>query len=170
MSYRNASSGFSGGLEMQLIDSLGNTTVLNQANFTSTGGWQTWQTTNTSEVFWLDKGVYHIRLLITNQEFNLNWFEFNVVAGLSNREIDFDVKIFPNPTEGIVNLNIDTKNANTFVLKVFNQIGEILITRELKNTNNIKESLDLSEYSNGIYFVSINSNKGRVVKKVVLNN
>jgi hypothetical protein len=54
VSYRNASDGQNGSLEMQLIDSLGNATVLNQVNFTSTGGWQTWQTTNTSEVFWLE--------------------------------------------------------------------------------------------------------------------
>ena len=84
VSYRNASNGFNGGIEMQLIDSLGNATVLNQANFTSTGDWQGWQTTNTSEVFWLNRGIYHIRLSITAEEFNLNWFQFDIVASDGN--------------------------------------------------------------------------------------
>jgi hypothetical protein len=37
VSYRNASDGQNGSLEMQLIDSLGNSSILNQVNFTATG-------------------------------------------------------------------------------------------------------------------------------------
>ena len=168
VSYRNASNGFNGGIEMQLIDSLGNITVLNQANFTSTGGWQNWQTTNTSEVFWLDKGVYHIRLLITNQEFNLNWFEFNVVANVNQNDNDLELAIFPNPSNGLVNVIGEQNKLDDLTIEIYNQIGGKMYAKQFQNSSSFNQIIDLSSYSNGIYFFKIKNSNSTVIKKVVI--
>ena len=111
-----------------------NTTInIGSISTPSTSGWQNWQTTNTSEIFWLDKGVYHIRVLITNQEFNLNWFEFNIVTGLIQPDETFDVMIYPNPTNGIVNLSIKSKLNELFTIKVFNQMGAVIVSKQQMN-------------------------------------
>lgn len=170
VSYRNASSGFSGGVEMQLVDSLGNITILNQANFNSTGGWQTWQTTNTSEIFWLDKGIYHVRLLITNQEFNLNWFEFNIVSGIIQPDETFDMVIYPNPTNGIVNLSVKSKLNEVYTIKIFNQMGGVIVSqKQMNKKTSFLEPINLGEFANGIYYVSVSCSKGNIVKRLILN-
>ena len=66
--------------------------------------WQTWQTTSTSEVFWLDKGVHHIRVVITLQEYNLNWFQFDIVASTSDLLLEKEIKVVPNPSSDFINI------------------------------------------------------------------
>ncbi|WP_158275695.1 cellulase family glycosylhydrolase [Marinilabilia rubra] len=44
-----------------------------------TGGWGTWQTQNATSVL-LNKGEYHLRIQVEQQEHNLNWFEFKQVG------------------------------------------------------------------------------------------
>jgi hypothetical protein len=148
VSYRNASDGQNGSLEMQLIDSLGNSTILNQVNFTATGGWQTWQTTNTSEVFWLNKGIHHIRILITNQEFNLNWFRFDIVAddGINN-SLKNTIDVYPNPTNDFLTIRILNGHKIKQVM-VFDLYGKLVM-----NTN--ETILDLKSLNNGIYFLKV---------------
>ena len=148
VSYRNASDGQNGSLEMQLIDSLGNSTTLNQVNFTATGGWQNWQTTNTSEVFWLNKGIHHIRILITNQEFNLNWFRFDIVAddGINN-SLKNTIDVYPNPTNDF--LTIRSLNGHKIKqVMVFDLYGKLVM-------NSNETILDLKSLNNGIYFLKV---------------
>ena len=148
VSYRNASNGHNGTLEMQLIDTLGNATTLNQANFNSTGGWQTWQTTNTSEVFWLDKGVHHIRVLITLQEYNLNWFQFDVVASDGTINLSKNtVNVYPNPTSNFITVR-SLYEDKIRELMVFDLYGKLV-----KKTN--ENILDLKTLKSGIYFLKV---------------
>ena len=147
VSYRNASNGFSGGIEMQLIDSIGNSTVLNQANFTSTGDWQGWQTTNTSEVFWLDRGIYHIRLLITAQEFNLNWFEFDIVASDGKSQFNELIKAYPNPTTGILNIT-SNYGEKINLIRLYDLYGKLIIEKN-------QEQVDLTHLKKGVYFLKV---------------
>lgn len=158
VSYRNASNGFSGGLEMQLIDSLGNALTLNQIDFASTGGWQTWQTNNSSEVFWLDKGVYHIRILITGQEFNLNWFQFDIATG-NNEFQENSILIYPNPTCGIIHLK------NT--VKIKNISTEIYDLSGRKISSIMGEKLDISYLNKGIYILKV-TNGNQVFKTKII--
>ena len=147
VSYRNASNGFNGGIEMQLIDSLGNSTVLNQANFTSTGDWQGWQTTNTSEVFWLDRGIYHIRLLITAQEFNLNWFQFDIVASDGKAQFKELVKAYPNPTTGLITVSSNNgEKINS--IKLYDLYGKLIL-------ESTKSHLDLNPLIKGVYIMKV---------------
>jgi len=62
--------------------------------------------------------------------------------------------IFPNPSSGIINLELPTKN-KLFSIKVHNNIGREVIS--LDNTINIS-SIDMSKFVNGIYHFSIFEN------------
>ena len=160
VSYRNASNGFSGGLELQLIDSSGGTTTLNQIDFSSTGGWQTWQTTTASEVFWLDKGIYHVRILITGQEFNLNWFEFNTVVSDELNPVDDNLLVYPNPTDGLLHMISDSKKPTHF--SIFDLSGRLLLTTK-------SNTVDLSSFKKGIYILDINVAGKNHQKKIIKN-
>ena len=149
VSYRNASDGHNGSLEMQLIDTLGNATTLNQANFNSTGGWQTWQTTNTSEVFWLDKGVHHIRVVITLQEYNLNWFQFDIVASDNNILLDNEIKVVPNPSSDFIKVKLPNFQKIDDI-EIFDVSGRLVFKSPNKFVN-------ISSFKNGIYIINVRS-------------
>ena len=149
VSYRNASDGHNGSLEMQLIDSLGNATTLNTANFSSTGGWQTWQTTNTSEVFWLDKGVHHIRILITLQEYNLNWFQFDIAVSDENSLLDTQVLVTPNPASNSIEIMLP-ENKSIDQIKVLDIFGRTIAQSKNK-------LVDVSYFPSGVYLLNVES-------------
>lgn len=87
----------------------------------------------------------------------------SVTTGIKNVSNDA-IAIFPNPTTGI--LNINAVNANISV-EIYNVIGERVYSNN--NLNKGNNSIDLSNLSNGSYFVKINDNNEISTKKVILN-
>ena len=63
---------------------------------------------------------------------------------------EITVSLHPNPTEGKVYFNFEDNN--TYKAEVFNTIGQRILSTEV---NNEKNTIDLSAYNKGIYFVKI---------------
>jgi len=89
------------------------------------------------------------------------WMYTNVTPVTVNTENieTFDiVKLYPNPTSGILNikLNEDTKT----MVKIYSQIGQLVFSKELRS-NFISLQLDLPQ---GLYFIEI-SNRDMLVSK-----
>ncbi|OGU57521.1 MAG: hypothetical protein A2X64_04640 [Ignavibacteria bacterium GWF2_33_9] len=81
---------------------------------------------------------------------------------ISENEID-QVRIFPNPTHGIVKLsNIDVNEISS--IQIYNLNGQVLMQLENLTTN----ILDLSQFSDGTYILQISSKKGFFIKKIEL--
>jgi len=76
--------------------------------------------------------------------------------------IDNDkIKIFPNPSNGIFSINLeDTKQ-----IQVYNSVGKLVLSKLFTQQNN---SINLSNYKKGIYFLKINGSKTNFVKKLIL--
>lgn len=60
-------------------------------------------------------------------------------------------KIYPNPSTGILNIDIPVNEKTT--IEVFNMLGKMVYSSEFLNSKSIK--LDLSNLSNGIYNVQL---------------
>ncbi len=74
------------------------------------------------------------------------------------------VKIFPNPVKDL--LNIET-NSKILSLDIINQTGTILIHKNGIDECNIK--IELTDLSNGLYFLRIETGQGILNKKFVVN-
>lgn len=84
-------------------------------------------------------------------------------ASLSNPDVtkDKSVVIYPNPTQNIINIDCD----NTIkTIELFDIQGRSLRT-SIVNEN--KAALDISDQSNGIYFIRITSDNGQKVEKLI---
>lgn len=83
--------------------------------------------------------------------------------GVKNASLENTLLVYPNPAQTVINLS------NSGVLgsvKVFNHLGQIVF-----NTVETKPllSIDMKEFSKGLYFVEIENKSGKLVKKVILN-
>lgn len=80
------------------------------------------------------------------------------------------LELFPNPTSGILNINISADEFNNAVLKVINVLGKVVYKQTGLNINgNYSVRVDLSSQPDGIYFVMINGENQKITRKVFLN-
>lgn len=75
--------------------------------------------------------------------------------------IDNSVGVYPNPVNDIVNIKA---NSAIKLIEIYDVQGRIIQTR---STNQEAESIDVSAYSNGIYFLKIKTELGEKVEKIV---
>lgn len=71
------------------------------------------------------------------------------------------IKIYPNPTDNVVNIKADSTIRS---IQVYDVQGRILISKILSEEN---ASVDLSSYSSGIYYLKINSDNGAKTEKLI---
>jgi uncharacterized repeat protein (TIGR01451 family) len=90
--------------------------------------------------------------IVTNTTVN----EYFTTVTTSKKNIENEPIIFPNPSNGVFYFGSNTKVKS---LEVFDFVGNIIMQKS--NANNF----DLSDFSNGIYFVRVNGNQySKVIK------
>ena len=82
----------------------------------------------------------------------------SVITGMDDNKTA-DINVYPNPTTGIVNI----ANAGAMDITVYDMTGNQVLKTE-KNTTQI----DLSDLSNGVYFLKFNNQTEAFTKKFVL--
>ncbi len=85
----------------------------------------------------------------------------NTSVGIIENYSDFDISIYPNPT----NKKINIEGNNIDFIELINSKGQLIETIKAKSN---KTLIDLSKQSKGIYFVKVVTEKGVGVKKVIL--
>jgi hypothetical protein len=93
------------------------------------------------------------------------------VTEISKQKIYFDV--YPNPASESLTLNFyHVETSQNYQLSIFNSIGEVVYSFNLKpQTSNLKPlTVDLHNFSNGLYLVKLQSDEQSVSRKVVVNH
>jgi hypothetical protein len=90
-----------------------------------------------------------------------------VETGINEVESYFTrTDVFPNPANGLVTMNVQTKGGRNYSYQVFNGIGEQLFGETQLTAAFTQRTLDFSAQPAGIYFVKISSGEQVVVKKL----
>jgi len=79
-------------------------------------------------------------------------------------KIDDAIKLFPNPANTSITLNIAT--TNNYIFKIYDAMGREVETK-LMNSNGLI-NFDISDFNQGLYFVTGISNSGRFTKSFVV--
>lgn len=78
--------------------------------------------------------------------------------------------VFPNPSNGIVNVNFQTNFASDVEIEITDVIGRSVYTKKYDSFNGRQESIvDISPFGKGVYLLSLRNSKGVVTKKLVVN-
>ncbi len=88
----------------------------------------------------------------------------------SNQDIllEKSIAVYPNPTQDVVEVNVQLENEVVEVIEVFNTLGESVFVEAVNLTATAKHQLDLSAYPSGIYYVNFTVGANKVTKKVSL--
>ena len=86
----------------------------------------------------------------------------NAVTNLNNSD-NLRFEVSPNPSNGIVRLNVDQQLKNSF-LQIYNSVGQLVRTEKI---NDITNEYQLT-FGAGIYFATINSGTFNLSRKIII--
>jgi hypothetical protein len=78
-------------------------------------------------------------------------------------------RIYPNPTENILNIELNNVDNQPLEIEIFTVTGEVIYQKDYKNiAAHFVEQVDLSGYAKGIYLVKVKQADAVAVGKVVV--
>ena len=117
-------------------------------------------------------GTYTVKLVVTN---GCGSDSITVVlnvnsVGISNTNTIIDnINVFPNPSNGIINIQITSQSSNA-QLRIMDASGKLIHNERINTLNGqYNNSIDLSNNSKGVYSLQIITNNQVITKKVVLD-
>ena len=77
-------------------------------------------------------------------------------------------QLYPNPSVGMVNLELDIRHADQYRIEVSNTLGQVVYCKILPDVSGaFKTTIDLQNQSKGLYFISISASTGKRVLKLI---
>ena len=139
--------------------------------------WSTGATTQTINVdslsFNIGSNEYTVRVMNSVQCSGSDSINLVVdpCTGIPTPELSSaDIRIFPNPSRGLFQIDISGLENTDYDLSIYNSIGSKVFGDKVNYSGQSKKSwkIDLSTYSKGIYFVRLQS-KGQIkVKRIII--
>jgi len=90
-----------------------------------------------------------------------------VVLDTEDYSLKKELKIFPNPASNIITVQLPVTFNSPGTLAIYNNFGEPVLRMEISGLNN-SFAIDVSNFINGIYFLSINSNSTTISTKLIV--
>lgn len=101
----------------------------------------------------------------------------NIINGCINvtgiaEEVDINnyMIVYPNPTQGMITVEVHTSIGENNALSVKNLLGETVFSEKIPANNSSVRTIDLSSVANGIYYINYISEGKTLVKKIVVNH
>lgn len=80
-----------------------------------------------------------------------------------------NVLVYPNPSTGIVHIDINGFNGRKTELRILNVIGSVIYRESLIEFNGrFTKTLDLSRFASGLYYVKLESDNASEMRKLVI--
>ena len=114
-------------------------------------------------------GVYNVKLTATNictsktttQEVNF------YTIGIQENNSQSPVLTISTINDGVFNLKLQFENETDFTINILNSNGQLIYNKENKTSGQFTGDIDLSKYSDGIYFMNIIYGNKNISTKIV---
>jgi hypothetical protein len=120
-----------------------------------------------------NNGIFVTDLLsnnrIVNSTVDMGSYEYmNPIGGIDDKLLNLNVELFPNPTNGILNVSLSNLKMDDFAISLMDVNGRLVLGDEIKAaTEEFEYQIDMSQFEQGVYFVSVRSRRGEVIKRFV---
>ncbi|NCP44988.1 MAG: T9SS type A sorting domain-containing protein [Flavobacteriales bacterium] len=102
---------------------------------------------------------------IPRQGFELNW-SCTTVGIEENSVSESDFIVYPNPTSSVINIKSET-NFKINEVQLISLVGKIIYQSGVKD-NSKDITIDIANFSKGVYILSVLTEKGVVNKRVIV--
>ena len=110
--------------------------------------------------------MYYYRLKQVDFEGRYNWS--NIAQAILSEFGDYSITVYPNPTEGTVNLTYSTTGARRMTVEVYDAMGKSLMRNDYEiNTGSETLLFDLSTFAAATYNIAVTVDGKREMFKVV---
>ena len=89
------------------------------------------------------------------------------VANPSEAKLD-DIVIYPVPAVNSINIQFGKLDDENMTIKMYNSVGELVMSRQIKAISNDLQQIDVSDKGAGMYFINITSGSKSVTKKITV--
>ncbi|KAA9340943.1 T9SS type A sorting domain-containing protein [Adhaeribacter soli] len=104
----------------------------------------------------------------TNQlenELKITFYDFQLISGTSKLMPEMQVNVYPNPASDLVTIALNEAAGKEGTISVSDYTGKIRLVQEITRGNSI--TLKLESWPAGVYFLTLQTEKGTLVKKIV---
>ncbi|UCH15181.1 MAG: T9SS type A sorting domain-containing protein, partial [Bacteroidales bacterium] len=113
------------------------------------------------EKYWLQFDGEDINGRVSKGTF---YIDFNIQSvGINNSHISNNIEIFPNPSDDIINIEIE--NPDNATIEIYNVSGKLVLSKKL---NSKVEKIDISGFPRGIYIVKVMQDSTVYYEKVMV--
>jgi hypothetical protein len=93
----------------------------------------------------------------------------DVCEGIGDLKDISNISIFPNPNNGIFNINMNAGHSTGVILKVYTPLGKVIYQKnETLISGRTLTEIDLSDQANGVYFLSVSDGTNQIMKEIVI--
>jgi hypothetical protein len=127
-----------------------------------------------------EEGIYSITYRVTDPSNNTSneftrlvyftyWPKcFNSTVSVNNvKSIEETVSVYPNPSNGIVNVDLQGLVAQNASIEVYNAMGQLVLVNNYTESNS-KFEINLSGNATGVYTIKLIADGQVITKRVVL--
>ena len=88
------------------------------------------------------------------------------LLGVDKNLLENKIKIYPNPASENITIDLGESNSKSLNIDVIDSIGKIIFSESYTNQN--KVSVNLSQFSEGVYFVKITNDDKQQIEKLIV--
>lgn len=87
---------------------------------------------------------------------------------LTEVDLNDSINIYPNPSNGIVNLGLSNNLSESVEISVSNIAGQVVYSNEFERVEENQKTIDLSELPKGLYTINVKTESGHMTQKLVI--
>jgi hypothetical protein len=143
--------------------------TLNAGGNFSSYFWSTGDPTQSTQVS--ATGTYIVTVVDSNGCEDQDDISVTVVfcSATHEQQLQGDLKMYPNPTQGLVNLEMNQFESGNYRVSVLNVDGRQILTQPIVvSGSNTMVQLNLATAPKGMYLVKLQSEKGMMVRRLVI--
>ena len=92
------------------------------------------------------------------------FFDNHFGTGIKNIDASNSIHVYPNPGNGIFQFDVDNYENETLI-QCMDYTGKLLMSKEM---NGHSETIDLTSFGKGLYFIKITNSNYETIKKVIV--
>jgi len=115
-----------------------------------------------------NKSVYYASIQVDTISIDYAWEVDSSLTGIRNISVaNISLKVYPNPANDLITVNVSEFNYEPFTIKVFNTVGEMIYAESTSSETDESKIINTSNWSEGIYLIVAESNQQRFTQKLL---